>query len=85
MRTGDMVMLVFACCPKGRKWIGWTGVVEGMYDVSFGVSRCFCGHETRGLHAWVDMDGKGIVPVSWLIKVDPPKEKVVREDELEAT
>ncbi len=65
-----MVQLVFACCPKGRSHIGWTGIVEGVEW--FAESACYCGHKTRGLHAWVVIGGRGVVPLAWLIKVAPP-------------
>ena len=86
IKPGDMVMLVWACCAKGRRFLGWTGIVEDMYHVAQGVSRCFCGHGTTGMHAWVDIDGRGIVPVSWLKKIEPPStpESAERTEEITA-
>ena len=70
IRAGQMVQLVWACCEKGRRHIGWTGTVESL-DY-YPESTCYCGYVTRGKHAWVDVDGRGVVPVSWLRPVDPP-------------
>lgn len=86
IKPGDMVMLVWACCAKGRRHLGWTGIVEDMYHIAQGVSRCYCGHGTSGLHAWVDIGGRGIVPVSWLKKIEPPEQPadVKRDEEITA-
>lgn len=88
IQQGDMVQLIFACCYRGRRHIGWTGVVEGLIDdTALGEQGglCYCGVTTHGMHACVDIEGKGWVPLSWLIKIEPPGEKieVTREEEFQ--
>ena len=77
-----MAMLIWACCTEGRRHIGWTGTVGGLAVRQ--ASACFCGYVTHGLHALIDVEGQGYVPVSWIKKVDPaaPSERVERHDEL---
>lgn len=70
IKAGDMVQLVWACCAKGRRHIGWTGIAGAILD--YHGSACFCDYRTYGKHAEVDIGGPGIVPLSWLIKIDPP-------------
>lgn len=84
IKVGDMVRLVWACCGKGRRHIGWVGTVEQISVCE--PSLCFCGYKTYGLHACVDIGGKGFVPLSWLVKIDPPAEteRVERGEEIPA-
>jgi hypothetical protein len=70
LKSGDMVMLIWACCAKGRRHLGWVGTVESI--AQYDGSSCFCGYKTYGTHAWIDIGGRGVVPVSWLIKIKPP-------------
>jgi hypothetical protein len=83
LKSGDVVMLIWACCAKGRRHLGWVGTVDGIYNVTEGSSLCYCGDRTHGLHAWVDIGGKGIVPVSWLIKIEPSQCPVILDEESE--
>ena len=70
IKQGDMVMLVWACCAAGRRYLGWIGSVEDVEDVE--KSGCVCDFCTSGMHAWVGIWGRGVVPLSWLVKIDPP-------------
>lgn len=75
MKAGDEVMLVWACCPHGRKNIGWVGplqevaiAVDGrMYCCDFVVSD---GTPIGGITVQVF----GYVPLSWLKKMPAPGE-----------
>ena len=84
IKAGDMVRLVWACCAGGRKYLGWVGTVESV--VQCDQSLCFCGYITHGIHAWIDIQGRGVVPLSWLMKIDPPAidESVERDAEVTA-
>ena len=80
IKAGDMVRLVWACCAKGRRHLGWVGTVEAVE--TYPASTCFCGYTTIGVHAWIDIGGSGVVPLSWLIRIDPePVLDDVRKDE----
>lgn len=71
MIIGDMVMLVWACCADGRAHLGWVGTIEGIKPQC--VSWCHCGIETDCASALITIDGAGgAVPLSWLIKIEPP-------------
>lgn len=76
VKPGDAVTLVWACCAKGRKHIGWVGPIEAAHEFEPGYqgSPCFCGYKTYGTHALVDIGGKGWVPFSWLRPYLPPEE-----------
>lgn len=71
VKAGDAVMLVWACCPDGRRHIGWVGTVEEVQHVE--ESKCFCGYATTGQHAWITIGSRGVVPLSWLRKMPPPE------------
>jgi hypothetical protein len=85
IKAGDFVMLVWACCAKGREHIGWTGTVESTVDLPR-VLGCYCRHITHGPHAWITIGRRGVVPVSWLKKLDPTTEstEVDKREELVA-
>lgn len=70
LRAGDPVMLVWACCSRGRAHVGWTGPLEAIWDGE--VSPCSCGHISRGKHGYVTICKRGVVPLSWLRKMPPP-------------
>jgi hypothetical protein len=70
IKAGDVVMLVWACCRGGRRHLGWVGTVDA--TVQLDCSPCFCGYKTYGQHARVYIEGWGFLPLSWLIKVEPP-------------
>ena len=78
-----MVRLVWACCAGGRKHLGWVGTVSklGTYQGS----PCYCGYKTYGVHAWINIGTDGVVPVSWLIKIDPPEQPETVEHQEEIT
>lgn len=83
LKVNDIVMLVWACCTKGRSHLGWIGIVEDLQ--TYEGSPCWCGYKTYGMHAVVDIGGKGIVPITWLRKIDPPieTENIIIAKELE--
>jgi hypothetical protein len=79
---GDLVQLVWACCAKGRRHLGWTGVAGDIAE--YNGSECWCGHKTYGMHAWINIGGDGVVPLSWLIKIEPPAVTTERREEITA-
>lgn len=73
IKVGDPVMLVWACCASGRKFIGWTGKVEAITD-----ARSICGvcrNVYQGRHGWITIEQHGCVPMPWLKKLDPDAEQ----------
>jgi len=73
VKPGDMVMLVWACCPEGRKHLGWVGELEAITQ-----SHTICGdcrHKANCLHGQITVQNRGVVPLSWLRKVEPPSEE----------
>ena len=69
LKRGDIVMLVWACCANGRQHLGWIGEVEDFWNGNG--SECFCGYKTNGLHAWINIQIRGVVPVSWISPASP--------------
>jgi hypothetical protein len=79
-----MVMLVWACCPEGRKFIGWVGELEAITQSH---TMCpECRHKANCLHGRITVDHQGVVPLSWLRKVDPPsaEQSIEEYDEVAA-
>lgn len=79
--VGDKVMLVWACCPQARRYIGWTGIVEAIEPIVVNCPCCFCTHTSNGAHATVTIVSRGYVPIAWLTKIDPDIEAEARERE----
>jgi hypothetical protein len=79
IRAGDLVMLVWACCPKGRSYLGWTGTVAKLCESEL---RCRCGFVMRGTQAIITINRTGYVPLAWLRKINPPAETTEREKEM---
>jgi hypothetical protein len=77
IKPGDVVMLVWGCCARARRDIGWTGVVEGIRATES--ARCEkCGISSpRGPHVVWSRERDYVVPFSWLIKM--PGESVNAE------
>lgn len=76
-------MLVFACCPGGRRHIGWVGEVEAVANLPDKASKCFCDYSTGGPHAAVTIVGRGWIPSVWLRKLPPDNEFKTKEKEKE--
>jgi hypothetical protein len=76
IQAGDMAMWVWGCCAVARRYVGTVVRVDAI-----GIDNAFCprcGHTTtQGNLALIVCDaGHGPVPVSWLIKIPPPGDKV---------
>lgn len=70
--AGDTVMVVYSCCSAPPYNPGWVGKVLDLHPRE--PLHCFdCGTIEHGPYAVVS-DDEDLIPLAWLVKLDPPAE-----------
>jgi hypothetical protein len=80
IKVGDLVRVVWGCCERHRQAIGWVGTVEAIEVPKNAMYRC--GYVLTGICARVTLKKSGLIPISWLIRIDPPAETTEHEKEM---